>query len=228
MKSRTGGQILCSSLEKLGVTHIFGLPGTQNIGFFECLRRSSIRAIVPTHELAAGFMANGYYRASGKVGVLTTIPGPGFAFTVAAIAEASHDSAALLYIAGKAAEHPARKYNLQAIDQRAILSPLVRRIVEVDRAKDMSAALREAFAATTAGEPGPVLLQIDDRHIDEEVAGPAESDEPLPAPQAPDAALLREIIAALRDSRRAVLFAGQGTNGGSDKLRVLAGLLNAP
>src|ERR1700737_902845 len=99
MKKLTGGTILCSELEKLGVQHIFGLPGSQNVSFFEALRQSSIRTVLATHELAAAFMANGYYRASGKVGVLTTIPGPGFAYTVAAIAEASQDSSALLYIA---------------------------------------------------------------------------------------------------------------------------------
>ncbi len=225
---RTGGQILCSSLQQLGVKHIFGLPGTQNVGFFECLRQSSIRTIVPTHELAAGFMANGYYRASGKVGVLTTIPGPGFAFTIAAIAEASHDSAALLYIVGKAAVNPDRKYNLQAIDQRAILSPLVRKIVEVDHPHDLAAGVREAFTATTAGEPGPVMLQIDDRHIAEEVAPPPEFEAPLPIPKSPDAATLREIIASLRESKRAVLFVGQGTNGAPDRLQKLASLLSAP
>ena len=228
MKKSTGGHILCSSLERLGVSHIFGLPGTQNIGFFECLRQSSIRTIVPTHELAAGFMANGYYRASGKVGVLTTIPGPGFAFTIAAIAEASHDSAALLYIVGKAAENPARKFNLQAIDQRAILSPLVRKIVEVDHPKDLGAGVHEAFAATTAGEPGPVLLQIDDRHIAQEVDTPADFDMPLPAPRAPDAAMLQEIVASLRESKRVVLFVGQGANGAPDELQKLADLLSAP
>ena len=173
-------------------------------------------------------MANGYYRASGKVGVLTTIPGPGFAFALAAIAEASHDSAALLYIVGKAPENSARKYNLQAIDQRAILSPLVRKIVEVDHPKDLCAGAREAFAATTAGEPGPVMLQIDDRHIAEEVATPAEFDAPLSAPRAPDTAKLQEIIASIRESKRAVLFVGQGTNGAPDQLQKLAGILGAP
>src|SRR3954470_12496367 len=96
----TGADILCRELESLGVRHLFGMPGTQNVALFEALRKSSIRTVVPTSELAAGFMANGYYRASGKVGVLTTIPGPGFTFTVPAIAEAAHDSAAVLFIAG--------------------------------------------------------------------------------------------------------------------------------
>jgi acetolactate synthase-1/2/3 large subunit len=167
MKYTTGGQDLCITLEELGVTHIFGLPGTQNINLFEALRQSSIRTILATHELAAGFMANGYYRASGKVGVLTTIPGPGFAYTLAAIAEASQDSAALLYIVGRPASESS--FSLQAIDQRAILAPLVKRIVEVERATDIGSAVREAYSATTEGEPGPVMLHIDERAIDDQV-----------------------------------------------------------
>src|SRR5580704_9401133 len=117
MKRATGGEALCSALEGLGVKHVFGLPGTQNTALFEALRCSGLRTILATHELAAGFMANGYYRASGNIGVLTTIPGPGFAYTVAAIAEAALDSAALLYIAGKPAAVPGRRFNLQEIDQ---------------------------------------------------------------------------------------------------------------
>src|SRR5581483_12039560 len=120
-----GGMILCTALEKLGVKHVFGLPGSQNVLFFEALRQSSIRTILATHELAAAFMANGYYRASGKAGVLTTIPGPGFAYTVPAIAEAADDSAAVLYIAGKPLNR-GQQFDLQVIDQAAILRPLVK------------------------------------------------------------------------------------------------------
>src|SRR5437868_12942252 len=101
MKRVTGAVALCSALERMGVKHIFGLPGAQNVACCEALRQSPIRAVLATHELAAAFMATGYYRASGKVGVLTTIPGPGLAYTVAGIAEASQDSAALLYIVAK-------------------------------------------------------------------------------------------------------------------------------
>src|SRR5438067_560176 len=97
----TGADLLCRCLERFGVRHVFGSPGTQNVDLFEGLRKSSLRTIVPTSELAAGFMANGYYRASGQVGILTTIPGPGFTYAVPAIAEAAQDSAAILYIAGK-------------------------------------------------------------------------------------------------------------------------------
>jgi acetolactate synthase-1/2/3 large subunit len=227
MAKVNGGRLLCSALEDLGVKHIFGLPGSQNVEFFEALRQSSVRTILANHELAAGFMANGYYRASGKVGVLTTIPGPGFAYTVAAIAEASLDSSAILYIANKPPDVAGKKFNRQSIDQRAILGPLVRRIVEVDRAADIVSGIREAYAAATAAEPGPVMLHLDPSVVSgqsEEASGAA----PTPLPRQPDPLLVEQAIQLLKTSRRAVLFAGQGANDGAPQLLELAEWLQAP
>jgi acetolactate synthase-1/2/3 large subunit len=224
---KSGGRLLCSALENLGVQHIFGLPGSQNVEFFEALRTSSVRTILANHELAAAFMANGYYRASGKVGVLTTIPGPGFAYTVAAIAEASLDSAAVLYIANKPPDIVGKKFNRQSIDQRTILGPLVRQIIEVDRAADIVSGVREAFAATTAGEPGPVMLHLDPRVVSgesEEVSGMP----PAFAPRQPDASLVEQVVDLLKNSRRPVFFVGQGANEGAKQLLKLAELLQAP
>jgi acetolactate synthase-1/2/3 large subunit len=229
MKYTTGGEALCSALEHLGVKHIFGLPGTQNIPLFEALRLSSIRTVLATHELAAGFMANGYYRASGKVGVLTTIPGPGFAYTIPAIAEAAHDSAALMYIVGKPAYTKGREFNLQAIDQRAILAPLVKRVVEVDRAMDMDSAVREAYAATSTGEPGPVMLHVDERAIAGEIATKRERhDIPTRSPQTPAASGVSQALQLLKSSKRSAFFLGQGASGAAKQIRVFAELLHIP
>ena len=137
MSSQSGSSLICRSLERLGVEHIFGLPGTQNVDFFEALRQSTIRVIVPTHELAAGFMANGYFRSSGRPGVLTTIPGPGFAYVVASIAEARQDSAAVLYIVEKPESVPAHQFALQAIDQHAILGTLVKQTISVEETAEI-------------------------------------------------------------------------------------------
>lgn len=223
----TGNEALCSALEQLGVKHVFGLPGTQNVDLFEALRRSSLRTILATHELAAGFMANGYYRASGKPGVLTTIPGPGFAFTVAAIAEASQDSAALVYITGKPAGQTGRKYNLQEIDQKSILAPLVKRVIEVETPGEIVSATREAYRTATAGEPGPVLLQLDPRCLSASDAESPTNDVPPPVTSLPPEEL-REAARLLSASQRVVLFAGQGANDAPQQLRELAEWLGAP
>ena len=83
-----GAELLCNTLETLGVKHVFGVPGTQNVVLYDALHRSAIRSVLSTHELGASFMANGYYRASGKIAPLITIQGPGFTYALTGLAEA--------------------------------------------------------------------------------------------------------------------------------------------
>ena len=83
-----GAETVCHTLQALGADTVFGLPGTQNVALFEALRTSRLRTIVAVHELGASFMANGYARASGRPGILTTIPGPGFTYALTGLAEA--------------------------------------------------------------------------------------------------------------------------------------------
>jgi acetolactate synthase-1/2/3 large subunit len=213
-------------LRQLGVTHVFGLPGTQNIDLFEELRLARLRTIVPTHELAAGFMANGYYRASGKPGVVTTIPGPGFTYMITALAEASHDSAAMLYIVEKPAAPTARRFALQAIDQHAIAAPLVKQIVDVDRADDVQAALYDAYRTCSEGEPGPVLLHVARAAFD----GPntAYVDPPAASPNPPRTDDVEHVRARLAAAKRPLLFVGQGAAAAAPLVKELAEALNAP
>src|SRR4051794_19845534 len=98
---KSGAAQLCSVLALRGVTHAFGVPGTQNVALFDALRESRIHSVLTTSELAAGFMAIGYYRASGRLAPLVTIPGPGFTWALTPIAEARQDSVALLHLVGR-------------------------------------------------------------------------------------------------------------------------------
>jgi acetolactate synthase-1/2/3 large subunit len=133
----TGADRICAALEALGLDTVFGLPGTQNVPLYEALRTSGLRTILATHELGAAFMAAGYYRASGRVAALFTIPGPGFTYALTGLAEARHDSAALLHITGAPPPEGGRRFQLQAIDQAAMAAPVVKRrsgsIVRRDR-----------------------------------------------------------------------------------------------
>src|SRR6185503_1847894 len=121
----------------LGVECVFGLPGTQNIPLYEALRRSRLRSVVPTHELAGSFMANGYYRASGRVPALVTIPGPGFAYALPGLAEARHDSVALLHIVGQPPRGQ-RKFQFQALDQEGMTRGIVKGVFHADEADDIA------------------------------------------------------------------------------------------
>ena len=215
---RQGNEIVCRTLEALGVGCVFGVPGTQNVGLFEALRRSALRTVLATHELGAAFMANGYYRASGKVGVLATIPGPGFAYALAGLAEARHDSAGVLHITGLPSRSPTNRYQLQHLEQASIAGPLVKAVFDVDRPDRIAAVVTEAYDLAGAGEPGPVLVQIDA----EATASVAQSAEPVPTPTAPPAApgaaLLDQLADRLAAARRPVIFAGQGAAGAAREL----------
>ena len=155
----TGADLLCRVLEEHGVTCVFGVPGTQTILLHEALRRSRIRVVLATHELAASFMANGYYRASGRVAPLVTIPGPGFTYALTGLAEALHDSAAVLHIVGRTPGTDHRQH-FQALDQRAIAGPLVKEaFVASTPPTEIPAVVAEALECALGGEPGPVLLE---------------------------------------------------------------------
>ena len=175
-----GAELLCRILENLGADTVFGLPGSQNVVLFEALRTSHLRTIVAVHELGASFMANGYARASGRPGILTTIPGPGFTYALTGLAEARLDSAPLVYVVGAPATKPGRRYQLQALDQRTMLSSVVKRVIEVREASDIERALREAYRLCREGEPGPVAIEIPPPLFAEQ-ASPRDGTEPPPA-----------------------------------------------
>ena len=170
--------IVCRTLSQLGARHVFGVPGTQSTAFYEALRRSALRAIVPTHELAAAFMAGAYHRAGGGPGILTTIPGPGLAYALAGLAEARLDSAAVLYFVNAREGRARPGYGPQAIDQRALLAPVTKAVIGVRdlRRRGRSGAAR--LGARAVGRAGPGRDRIRRRH-----AMTLRSSMPLTAPR---------------------------------------------
>lgn len=156
---RNGAQLLCGGLEAAGVTHAFGLPGTQDLLLHDALGASRIRFVTTTHELGASFMANGYFRASGRLSPIFAIPGPGFMYALTGLAEAMHDSVASLLVVGAPPEGD-RKFQFQAMDQAALARPVTKGIVEIRNAEEVHLGTRRAIELALGGEPGPVLLQL--------------------------------------------------------------------
>lgn len=222
--SRTASDILWATLRDLGADCVFGVPGSQTSGLFEALDRSGLRAIVPTHELAGSFMANGYARASGRPGLLSTIPGPGFTYALTGLAEARLDSAPLVLIVPAALESNDREHLLQAIDQRAIVAPLVKHIVRVVDPGGMAAAVAEAYYAATSGEPGPVMLEVGQGLLQAESSAGSIARPPAVHPPAGDIDLL---VARLNDARRVLLYLGGGALDASDAVRALVDRIGA-
>ncbi len=219
-----GAERLCRALEELSVDTVFGLPGSQNVALFEALRTSRVRTVVATHELAAAFMANGYARASGRPGVLVTIPGPGFTYSLTGIAEAYLDSTPLVHILGQPASAPDRRFQLQALDQRSILAPFVKRVIDVPTPDRIEEILVEAYALCTAGEPGPVVVHVP-VNLGAEAGAPRPVRLPVPAPPT---ASLRDLERRLSEARRPLLYVGQGVAGASEELRALVEALRIP
>lgn len=224
-----GANAVCKVLQQLGVTTAFGLPGTQTLSLFEALRRSSIRTVLTTSELAATFMANGYYRTSGKVGLVTTIPGPGFTLALTGLAEAREDSAALIYLVLRTSMEASRRFRLQALDQVKIATPVVKRVLEIDEVDQISAVLTKAYREATTGEPGPIMVEVAADVLDSVVT------DGISAPNSPDATgvtisdeSVAEVINRLARSQRPLMFVGQGCATAPNQVMMLAELLECP
>ena len=229
---------LCETLNRLGVKHVFGLPGTQNMDFTEALRRSPLDWVVPSNELAASFAANGYWRSSGRPAVMNTIPGPGFTWALSGLAEARLDSTAVLLITGA---HPsdAPVPGLQEIPQAQMAAPIVKETLRVSSSGELPAIVERALEATTAGEPGPVLLEIEHPVWDGRCRLPENGDSVSPGsrhvewmsekiPTRVEADPVEEIRRRLESATRPLLFVGQGAQESAGGVTRLAEALGAP
>jgi len=171
-------------------------------------------------------MANGYYRASGRIAALVTIPGPGFTWALTGITEATLDSAALIHLVGQPATQPGRAFQLQAIDQAAIAHPLVRAVHRIDEASQASGVMARACADAQSGEPGPVLVHVARVALDGRPAVPDVVDVPTKPSLDGDAVAAAAVM--LSAAPRCVIFAGQGCQHVPEQIARLAERLAAP
>ena len=222
------GEIICETLQKCGIDTVFGLPGTQNIDFFDSLRVSGIRTILTTNETAASFMANGYYRASGKPALVVSIPGPGFAFAMPGIAEAREDSVALIHLVVSAEETPGKSYKLQDIDIKSICSPVVKLYTKVENANDTYSSVIKSFTTAVSGEPGPVVIEVDRKIIKAVAEYPSPRRLKLDVYSEPDADRIDKLADLVAKSGPMMFLVGQGAFEAARYLKLLAEHLNAP
>lgn len=222
----TGAERVCATLAALGVDTVFGLPGSQNLDLFSALGASALRTVVATSETAASFMANGYARATGRPGILFTIPGPGFTFALSGIAEAFLDSVPLLYIVGAPARAPGRRFQLQSIDQASMAEPITKAVLSVEDAAQVESVVREAYTLSLRGEPGPILVQM----APQALSARSVTDSATESMRSATASvpIVDALVARLRESRRPLLYAGQGALGAGLALAALAEALRSP
>lgn len=157
----TGGQIVCESLLREGVEVVFGIPGGALIPLYDTLPQyPKLRHILTRHEQGAAHAADGYARATGKVGVAFGTSGPGATNLVTGIACAQMDSIPTVFITGQVARAAIGKDAFQETDVTGITLPITKHNYLVMHASDIAEAIKEAFFIAKSGRPGPVLVDI--------------------------------------------------------------------
>ena len=157
----TGSGAILRSLEMLGITDVFGLPGGAIMPFYdELMASTAIRHILVRHEQGAGHAAEGYAASSGRVGVAIATSGPGATNLVTAIADAHMDSVPLLAITGQVFSTSMGTDAFQEVDIVGITMPITKHSFLVTRPEDIPATLAAAYHIATTGRPGPVLVDI--------------------------------------------------------------------
>src|SRR5881227_4336826 len=156
----TGAQILWEALVREGVTDVFGYPGGAILPAYDAMLAYPIRHILVRHEQGATHMADGYARASGRVGVAIATSGPGATNLVTGIATAMLDSIPIVCITGQVSSKVLGSDAFQEIDITGITLPITKHNYLVTRAEDIAPTMREAFQIALSGRPGPVLVDV--------------------------------------------------------------------
>ncbi|HTS80351.1 MAG TPA: biosynthetic-type acetolactate synthase large subunit [Myxococcaceae bacterium] len=210
----TGAQILWEVLAREGVEVVFGYPGGAIMPAYDALPASSIHHVLVRHEQGAAHMADGYARASGKVGVCIATSGPGATNLVTGIATAMLDSVPLVCITGQVSSTLLGSDAFQEVDITGITLPITKHNYLVTRAEDLAHTLREAFEVARSGRPGPVLVDIT-KDAQQATVNFRWSDEPvrLPGVRPPRRLMPGQIERAaglIDQAKRPVIFCGHG------------------
>ena len=210
----TGAEILCESLTRLGVRHIFGYPGGAILPVYDALGKSKLHHILVRHEQGATHMADGYARASAGIGVAMATSGPGATNMVTGIATAMLDSSPVVCITGQVSSKLLGSDAFQEIDITGITMPITKHNVVVSRADEIARTIREAFLIANTGRPGPVLVDI----TKDAQQASCDFDWDACAPKLPpkrlrnnhDQAEFDRAVELLNSAKRPVILAGRG------------------
>src|SRR5260370_33254949 len=151
----TGAQILWEALVREGVSDVFGYPGGAILPAYDAMLGYPIRHVLVRHEAGAGHMADGYARASGKVGVVIATSGPGATNLVTGIATAMMDSSPVVCITGQVSSALLGSDAFQETDITGVTLPITKHNYLVTCAEDIAPTLRDAFAIARSVRPGP-------------------------------------------------------------------------
>jgi len=236
MSEITGAEAMVRMLQLYGVKHIFGLCGDTSLPFYDALARldHGIEHILTRDERSAAYMADGYARVSGRVGVCEGPSGGGATYLLPGIVEANESSIPVLGVTTDIATTSRGRYTLTELDQEALYRPLTKRTEVIERADRLPEAVRRAFRAMTTGRPGAAHLGLPFDVQNGPVAGDAVWAEAelgsYPARRAkPDPELIEQAAIALSAARQPMFVCGGGVviAGAMEELERLATMLGA-
>lgn len=213
MQTRTGAQLVVDSLHNEGVRTLFGIPGVDTLGVYNALLdQPEIRAINVRHEQSAVFMADGFFRSSGEIGVALTSGGPGALNTMGAMACAHNDSSGVLHVVNENPAHVRRKglgYFHDLSDQMGMFRPVTDFVAQPTLASEIAPAINQALGALRNRRPRPAMVEIAGEAFVQEADESTLSAVPLARLQ-PGAAQLDTAASLIRAAKRPVIWAGGG------------------
>ena len=221
-----GSDAILRSLEAEGVDVMFGIPGGAILPTYDAIARgTTVRHVLARHEQGAGHMAEGYARASGKVGVAMATSGPGATNLVTPIADAWMDSTPLVCITGQVRSNLIGTDAFQETDATGITMPIVKHSWLVQDVRELPQVMKNAFHVARTGRPGPVLVDIakDAQEAELDFSYPDESD--LPGWRPPTKVherQVREAAKAIVESRQPIVYAGGGVINAEASAELLA------
>lgn len=162
---RSGGKAAVKALEDEGIRHTFGIPGTHNIELYDALAESDrVRPVLVTDEQAASFMADGVWRASGRLGCVNVVPGAGLTHALSGIAEAYLDTVPMLVLGCGIRRDTDRSFQLHDVDQLALAAPVTKAQLRAETGEEVYGTVRRACRLARQGRPGPVMVEIPAEH----------------------------------------------------------------
>jgi acetolactate synthase I/II/III large subunit len=226
--TKTGAEILWECLEREGVKHVFGYPGGAILPAYDALKHSKIHHVLVRHEQGATHMADGYARASGRVGVAVATSGPGATNMVTGIATAMLDSSPIVCITGQVGSKLIGSDAFQETDITGVTLPITKHNYLVTHANQVARTIREAFYVASSGRPGPVLVDITKDAQQSSCEFDWEAAKPQLPGYRPDLSPTDEeyerALELIHNARRPVILAGHGiiVSGAMQEVRELA------
>jgi len=228
-----GGEAIIKALKNQGVDVIFGYPGGTVIPFYDDLYDSDLKHILVRHEQCAAHAAEGYARASGKVGVCLATSGPGATNLVTGIANAYLDSSPVVAITGQVASNLIGNDAFQEADIIGITMPITKHSFQIKDADDIPKVINSSFYIASTGRPGPVVVDVPNEvqrqklheYVDDRIDTPGYK----PTIKG-NIKQIKKAIALIKTSKRPMILAGGGTiiSGASEELKEFANLIHAP